>query len=233
MHIHPIEAFSDNYIWLIEEGNEVIVVDPGEAESVLAYLENRSLDLKAILLTHKHDDHIGGVAELMREYPKTPVYGPKEVGSLVDHLIYQGDSFELMEQRFEVFKTAGHTEGHISLLMGEALFCGDAMFSGGCGRVFTGDYAAQFDAMQKFSQLDDAVQVYAGHEYTQTNLRFAQTVQPSNEAIAEALATADELRAQDLPTLPSTIGQEKRINLFLQAETLEEFTELRKGRDEF
>lgn len=233
MNIHPIKAFSDNYIWLVEDNLEAIVIDPGEALAVLDYLKNHSLDLNAILLTHKHDDHIGGVSDILAQYPNTPVYGPKEVGALVDHLVQDGDSFELMGQRFEVYKTAGHTEGHISFLMGEALFCGDAMFSGGCGRVFTGDYRAQFDALQKFKQLDDAVQIYAGHEYTQTNLRFAQTVQPSNEAIAEALATVDELRAQNLPTLPSTIGKEKDINLFLQAETLEEFTELRKGRDDF
>lgn len=233
MNIHPIKAFSDNYIWLVEDNLEAIVIDPGEALAVLDYIKNHSLDLNAILLTHKHDDHIGGVSDILAQYPDTPVYGPKEVGALVDHLVQDGDSFELMGQRFEVYKTAGHTEGHISFLMGEALFCGDAMFSGGCGRVFTGDYRAQFDALQKFKQLDDAVQIYAGHEYTQTNLRFAQTVQPSNEAIAEALATADELRAQNLPTLPSTIGKEKDINLFLQAETLEEFTELRKGRDDF
>src|SRR5699024_220610 len=108
-----------------------------------------------------------------------------------------------------------HTHGHISFLMGEkALFCGDALFSAGCGRVFTGDYQAQYDALQKFKRLDDEIKVYAAHEYTQTNLRFAHSVQPSNKAVSEALDQVNDLRAKEEPTLPSTIGREKKINLF-------------------
>lgn len=233
MKIHPIKAFSDNYIWLMEEGSAVIVIDPGEAEGVLAYLEEQQLQLTAVLLTHNHDDHVGGVNDVLAEYPDTPVYGPEETKELADHIVGDGDSFELLGQRFDVFKTAGHTEGHISYLAGEALFCGDALFSGGCGRVFTGDYQAQYAALQRFNRLNDDVQVYAAHEYTQTNLRFAHSVQPSNEKVSEALTQVEELRKQDLPTLPSNIGREKEINLFLRAETLEEFIQLRQARDDF
>jgi len=123
-------------------------------------------------LTHDHEDHIGGVEEILATYSNTPVYGPKETNDLADYVVQDGDSFNLMGQGFEVFKTAGHTEEHISYLMGDDLFCGDALFSAGCGRVFTGDYQAQYDALQKFKQLNNSVKVYAAHEYTETNLRF-------------------------------------------------------------
>lgn len=234
MNIHPIKAFSDNYIWMIEEGTEAVVVDPGEAEGVMDYLEEQQLNLTAILLTHNHDDHIGGVKEMLAKYSDTPVYGPEETVPLADRIVQEGESFKLLGQTFQVIKTGGHTHGHISFLMGEkALFCGDALFSAGCGRVFTGDYQAQYDALQKFKRLDDEIKVYAAHEYTQTNLRFAHSVQPSNKAVSEALDQVNDLRAKEEPTLPSTIGREKKINLFLQAETVEDFVALRKARDDF
>lgn len=233
INIHPIRAFSDNYIWIIEEGAEALVVDPGESEGVLNYLKEEQLHLTAILLTHNHDDHIGGVGEILEIYSDTPVYGPKETEFLTTYTLQEGDSFELMGQEFEVFKTAGHTEEHISYLMGDALFCGDALFSAGCGRVFTGNYQAQYDALQKLKQLDSSVKVYAAHEYTETNLRFAQTIEPSNEVINNALNEVKNLSAKDQPTLPTTIGKEKKINLFLQANTLEDFIELRQARDNF
>ena len=234
MNIHPIKAFSDNYIWLIEEGREAVVVDPGEAEGVMVYLEEQQLSLTAILLTHNHEDHIGGVKEILAKYPDTPVYGPEETAPLADRIVQEGESFKLLGQNFQVIKTGGHTHGHISFLMGDkALFCGDALFSAGCGRVFTGDYQAQYDALQKFKHLDDEIQVYAAHEYTQTNLRFAHSVQPTNKAVSEALDRVNNLCAKEEPTLPSTMGREKKINLFLQAETLEDFVALRKARDDF
>ncbi|GEQ33767.1 hydroxyacylglutathione hydrolase [Marinilactibacillus psychrotolerans] len=233
MNIHPIEAFSDNYIWVIEEGNEALIVDPGESEGVLRYLEEKQLTLKAILLTHEHNDHIGGVKEVLANYIDTPVYGPKETAQLNDYTVQDGDSFELLGHNFKVFITAGHSNEHISFLMDKNLFCGDALFSGGCGRVFTGDYKAQYDALQKFRALDEDVRVYAGHEYTQTNLRFAQSVEPGNKAVLQGLDEVNKLREKNLPTLPSTIGKEKNINLLLKSETLEEFIDLRKARDNF
>jgi hydroxyacylglutathione hydrolase len=233
MKIHPIKAFSDNYIWVVEENDEAVVVDPGEGDDVMSYLEEENLVLKAILLTHNHDDHIGGVLDIYETYPDIAIYGPDEAEPLVDHNVKEGDSFELLGRTFEVFKTAGHTKEHISYLADDALFCGDALFSGGCGRVFTGDYQAQFDALQKFNALNDEVNVFAAHEYTETNLRFANEVDPSNTAIADALEQVQAMRKEGKPTLPSTIGREKEINLFMQAETLEDFTKLRKQRDEF
>jgi hydroxyacylglutathione hydrolase len=233
MRINYIEAFSDNYIWIIEENDGVVVVDPGEAWGVLNYLKNQEKELSAILLTHKHDDHVGGVKEILSEYPDAPIFGPIETKQLVEHVVQDGDSFEILGRHFKVLKTAGHSEEHISYVTEGALFCGDALFSGGCGRVFTGDYQAQFEALQKFKELDDTTKVFAGHEYTQTNLRFAQSIKPTDNVIADALDEVNRLRSEEVSTLPTTIGKEKEINLFMQAETVEEFTELRNARDEF
>ncbi|MER2079860.1 hydroxyacylglutathione hydrolase [Psychrobacillus psychrotolerans] len=233
MDINLVKAFSDNYIWIIEEGTEAVVVDPGEAEQVMDYLAEKQLQLNSILLTHNHDDHIGGVQKISAKYPDASIYGPKETEDIANHIVVDGDSFNLLGKNVQVLKTGGHTHGHISFLMDNVLFCGDALFSAGCGRVFTKDYQAQYDALQKFKQLDDEVQVYAAHEYTQTNLRFAHSMQPSNTVISEALDQVNEMRAKGKPTLPTTIGREKKINLFLQAENMEDFKELRNARDEF
>ncbi|PIC72917.1 hydroxyacylglutathione hydrolase [Sporosarcina sp. P17b] len=233
MNIHPIKAFSDNYIWCIQEETEVVVVDPGKASVVLDYLEENQLRLAAILLTHMHEDHTGGVREILASHPECLVYGPEETKDLVNSVVKEDDSFHLMGQTFQVYESGGHTHGHISFLMGNHLFCGDALFSAGCGRVFTGDYEAQYETFQKFKHLDDDINVYAGHEYTETNLRFAYEIQPDNKKISNSLDEVQEMRAKDQPTLPSTIGREKEINLFLQAETLEDFIELRNARDNF
>ncbi|PIC61404.1 hydroxyacylglutathione hydrolase, partial [Sporosarcina sp. P12(2017)] len=187
----------------------------------------------AILLTHMHEDHTGGVQEILASHPETLVYGPKETKGLVNSVVKEGDSFNLLGQTFQVYESGGHTHGHISFLMGDNLFCGDALFSAGCGRVFTGDYKAQYETLQKFKRLDDAITVYPGHEYTETNLRFAYDMHPENEKISKSLEEVQELRAKGQPTLPTTIGREKEINLFLQAETLEDFIELRNARDNF
>ena len=233
MQINSVKAFSDNYIWVMEEGAEAVIVDPGEAGDVLAYLDKKALNLTAILLTHKHDDHIGGVRKILEKYPETPIFGPVETTDLATQVVKEGDTFTLFGKEVKVFKTAGHTEEHISFLIEDVLFSGDALFSGGCGRVFTGDYQAQYDALQKFKQLDEKVKIYAGHEYTQANLLFARNVSPTNPDIVRTLHDVNERRASDLPTLPSTIGKEKQINLFLRAESLEEFIELRQARDKF
>lgn len=233
MEIYPIKAFSDNYIWLLERNTDVVVVDPGEPLDVLEHINHKNLNLKGILLTHNHDDHTGGVREILEIYPNTPVYGPEETKDLADHIVEEGDTFELLNESFQILKTAGHTEGHISFLTEKSLFCGDALFSGGCGRVFTGDYEAQYDALQKFRQLDNEVLAYPAHEYTYTNLKFAHSVVPENNEVATTLEEVAELTEKKLPTLPTTIGREKEINLFLKADSLAEFIELRNARDHF
>ncbi|WP_432352354.1 hydroxyacylglutathione hydrolase [Sporosarcina sp. A2] len=233
MIIYPIKAFSDNYIWCIQEETEAVVVDPGKARVVLDYLEEKQLRLAAILLTHMHEDHTGGVREILASHPESLVYGPKETKGLVNSVVKEGDSFNLLGQTFQVYESGGHTHGHISFLMGDNLFCGDALFSAGCGRVFTGDYEAQYETLQKFKRLDDDINVYPGHEYTEINLRFAYDMHPENKIISKSLEEVRELCAKGQPTLPTTIGREKEINLFLQVETLEDFIELRNARNDF
>lgn len=233
MNVLPIKAFSDNYIWLLTEGREAVVVDPGAAEGVLEYLKEQGLQLIAILLTHEHNDHTGGVRQLTSAYPGISVFGPAETLPLAVQVVAEGNVVELWDKEFQVLLTAGHTAGHISYVSSDLLFCGDALFSGGCGRVFTGDYQAQYAALQKFKQLAGQTKVYAAHEYTETNLRFAHEERPNDEAIQEALEETKNMRALGLPTLPSTIDREREINLFLQADSLEEFMRLRKARDRF
>ncbi|MCK3654358.1 hydroxyacylglutathione hydrolase [Pasteurellaceae bacterium Macca] len=230
--ITAIPALGDNYIWSIAEQNQAIMIDPGEAKPVLDFLAKSSLHLNAILLTHNHSDHIDGVAELVQHYPNIPVYGPKEVGELANQVVKGEQHFHLLGQDFRVIESAGHTAGHISYLMNnEQLFCGDALFSGGCGRVFTGDYQAQFDALQRFKALADFVEIYPAHEYTQSNLQFAVKVLPPSCELLEYQERVDILRSQKRITLPSTIGREKRINPFMQAVDLDQFIALRQQKD--
>lgn len=229
-----IPALSDNYIWIISDNHQAIIIDPAEDQKVLDYLGSQDLNPVAILLTHNHADHTDGVAGIKAVYPDLPVYGSSEVAEFANHIVADGDRFALLGHRFEVIKSAGHTAEHISYLMDlEHLFCGDSLFSAGCGRVFTGDYQAQYDALQRFKKLPDIVQVYAGHEYTLTNLRFAETVLPPSCGLFEHQELAQMKREQGKPTLPTTIGVEMQINPFLRAESLDEFIRLRTLRDNF
>lgn len=235
MKVIPIPAFSDNYIWLIEKERRAIVVDPGEAKPVLDYLSQEDLFLEAILLTHEHEDHIGGVKAIKSVSPNLTIFGPIEVANLATNCVKEGDQFTLFDTTVHVFKTAGHTAEHISYLIEKDLFCGDALFFAGCGRVFTGDYQAQYDALQTFKRLPNDILVFAGHEYTLTNLKFAKSV-ASNEDKALLEQTIEEvkkLRQQNIPSLPSSIGVEKKINPFIKASSLEEFIKLRQLRDNF
>ena len=232
-----VKAFNDNYIWVLEANGRAVVVDPGEAAGVLAYLAAEGLELVGLLLTHKHDDHVGGVAEVVAQFPDVAIYGPSEVASMVTVVVAEGDHFELLGQSFEVLKSAGHTEEHVSFLTEGLLFCGDALFSGGCGRVFTGDYAAAYRGLRKFRALDDAVAVFAGLEYTETNLKFARSVDGLSDGVDRllkaTLETVQGLRAEGLASLPTTIGRERGINLFMMADSLDEFIDLRQARDQF
>lgn len=233
MKIKAIPAFSDNYIWLIQVGNEVLVVDPGEAQGVEEYLKENSLALGGILLTHNHDDHIGGVERLLHIYPETPVFGPAEVIKFAHHIVEEGNTFQILGLKFKILGTGGHTQGHISYLLEDKLFCGDALFVGGCGRNFTGDLSLQYNDLQKLKELPDDTEIYAAHEYSLGNLKFAQSILPENKAIAEAISIVEEKLSRGQVTMPTTIGEEKTYNPFLLAENLEEFTERRKAKDNF
>lgn len=232
--ITPIPALSDNYIWLLQQEEKAIIVDPAEAQPVLNFLAKNQLKPTAILLTHNHHDHTDGVAELRATYPDLRVYGSAEVAQFATQIVEPEQQFELDGLTIRVIESAGHTAQHISYLVNNQwLFCGDALFSGGCGRVFTGDYQAQFDALQRFKALPDYVEVFAGHEYTQSNLKFAVAVMPPSCVLLEYQERVDILCSENRPTLPTTIGLEKQINPFMQAVDLEAFIAIRKQKDNF
>jgi hydroxyacylglutathione hydrolase len=218
--VFPVRAFQDNYIWTLRRGGDAAVVDPGDARPVLAYLRAEKLRLVAILNTHHHADHVGGNAELLQHY-KVPVYGPfDERIPAVSRRLREGDRFALQEFgiEFAVHEIPGHTKSHIAFYGAGMLFCGDTLFAGGCGRLFEGTPRQMHDSLAKLAVLPDATRVYCGHEYTLSNLRFAQAAEAANPEIAKWEQAASALRARDEPTLPSTIGEEKRANPFLRCD---------------
>ncbi|MCR4301768.1 MAG: hydroxyacylglutathione hydrolase [Sulfuricaulis sp.] len=214
-------AFEDNYIWLIrgKSPDRVAIVDPGDAGPVLAALEKQRLTPVAILCTHHHGDHVGGVADILKVY-SIPVYGPaRERISTLTHRLQDGDRITLpeLDLEFEVLDVPGHTAGHIAYVGADMLFCGDTMFSAGCGRLFEGTAEQMHQSLSRFAALPEATQVYCGHEYTEANLRFALAVEPDNPDSGAYHVRARERRSQNLPTLPSTIGLERRVNPFLRS----------------
>lgn len=219
--VTPIPAFNDNYIWAIADpkGPRIAVVDPGDAAPVRHYLEQRGLSLAAILVTHHHADHTGGVNELAREF-EVPVYGPaKSPFGGIDRPLADGESVELFGQTLEVREVPAHTLDHISYFnAGEPsqLFCGDTLFLAGCGRLFEGTAAQMQQAMDYFRTLPDDTEIYCTHEYSLSNLAFAAAVEPDNADIGASIERCRALRASDQPTLPSHIGTEKRINPFMR-----------------
>lgn len=222
----PVPAFTDNYIWAVLHGSDAVVVDPGQAQPVLHLLQARGLRLRAILLTHHHGDHVGGVTELSRATGAT-VYGP--AGETLPHCdvrLAEGDRVALPELSIDlrVLDVPGHTAGHIAY-HGEigtgdgarrVLFCGDTLFMAGCGRLFEGTPAQMVESLAKLSALPPDTQVCCAHEYTLSNLRWALAVEPANRDLQDAQQAARQQREDDLPTLPSSIGQELRINPFLR-----------------
>jgi hydroxyacylglutathione hydrolase len=218
----PLRAFKDNYIWTLRSAGSIAVVDPGEAKPVLDYIERTGHELDAILLTHHHPDHVGGVAAL-RERFSVPVYGPsgEPIATLTDP-VQGGDHVELprLGARFEVLAIPGHTRAHIAYY-GEwngrrSLFCGDTLFACGCGRVFEGTTDQMYASLSRLAALPDDTLVYCGHEYTLANIDFASTVEPDNASLRQCREYDASLRARDQPTLPSTIGRERRTNPFLR-----------------
>lgn len=220
LEIKSIPAFSDNYIWLIQNSDQrCAVVDPGDATPVLEYLKQHKLSLDAILITHHHNDHIGGVAELVRQYPDVDVVGPaNEPVPTLTHPVEGGDQIELFGEVFFVLALEGHTLGHIGYVGDEKLFCGDVLFSAGCGRVFEGTMEQMHASLNKIVALPEETEVYCAHEYTASNLAFALAVEPDNEQLQQYRDEVNRLRAQNRPTLPTTLRREKWINPFLRTD---------------
>ena len=218
--VHPVPAFQDNYVWTLRRGSDAAVVDPGDATPVLAYLKAEKLQLRAILNTHHHADHVGGNAELLEHY-KVPVYGPHDERiATVSRRLAEGDRFTLdpFGIEFQVFEIPGHTRSHIAFYGGGMLFCGDTLFACGCGRLFEGTPAQMHASLTKLAQLPDATRVYCGHEYTLSNIKFAKAAEAANTELAKWEESASALRAKGEPTLPSTLAQERRANPFLRCD---------------
>ena len=216
-----IPAFTDNYLWLLHEGSNALVVDPGDADAVLHVLREHNLQLKQILVTHHHADHTGGVAAL-REACGAVVYGPATERIPKPFLpLAGGDKVKALQLEFTVIDVPGHTAGHIAFYTPDMngkplLFCGDTLFSGGCGRLFEGTPAQMLASLDKLAALPGNTVVCCTHEYTLSNLRFAVAVDPANAALAEYQARCIDLRERSQPTLPTSIAQELLINPFLR-----------------
>lgn len=216
LELHPIEALYDNYVWAIHDGHQAVLVDPGEAAPILAWLERQRMHLAAIVVTHHHGDHIGGIGELQGLAP-TPVYGPGNIAA-VTHPLGDGDRLTLTAPGLdlEVLAVPGHTLDHLAYYGHGWLFCGDTLFSCGCGRVFEGTAAQMHASLQRLATLPDETWVCCAHEYTLDNIAFALEVDPDNAVLREWAGEARGLRQQRRPTLPTLLGLEKRVNPFLR-----------------
>jgi len=218
IEVVPLRAFKDNYVWTMHNARYAVVVDPGEARPVLDYLAEQKLELAAVLATHHHQDHVGGIAELRRMHP-VPVYGPRgEPIPTLTHPVGGGDhvAIEPFDVSFEVLDIPGHTRAHIAYYGANMLFCGDTLFACGCGRAFEGTPQQLYASLEKLMALPDETLVYCGHEYTLANIGFAKAIEPENAALLERESGDAQLRRENRPTLPTTIAREKATNPFVR-----------------
>lgn len=221
LEVSPVRAFSDNYLWLIRapsDARRAVVVDPGDARPIETALAEQGLVLDAILVTHHHPDHVGGVQALAARHGAA-VYGPARERLPCEVIpVDDGDIVNLADLglEFQVMAVPGHTLGHVAYAGHGTLFCGDTLFSAGCGRLFEGTPGQMLDSLDRIAALHDDTRVYCAHEYTLSNLRFAAAVEPGNADVLATLEAVRELRARDGITLPTTLGRERRFNPFLR-----------------
>lgn len=227
MLLRPLPALRDNYVWMLADtaAGDALVVDPGEAAPVVAALAQARLQLRAILLTHHHADHIGGVAELIERFPDAEVFAPRDERiPVATRRVADGDEIALPSPavRFRVLATHGHTRSHVAYYGEGLLFCGDTLFSLGCGRVFEGTPAEMLASLDRLADLPGSTRVCCAHEYTLANAAFAMTVEPDNAALRTRAAAARSQRAHGAPTLPAVLHEELDANPFLRVDALAE-----------
>lgn len=238
MSIHIIPTLSDNYSYVLKYKNEAIIIDCGEATPVIGFLKNRNLHPASLLCTHHHPDHVDGIPELLSAFPDLKIYIPSADRSRIPFAQYffkDNDSLSLNGLEILCLETKGHTKNHICFYIPElqALFSGDTLFSMGCGRLLEGTAEEMFHSLQNLKQLPDDTMVYCGHEYTLHNALFCLSQDKDNPDLQRRIEDVKTLREKGQPTLPVSLETEKKTNIFLKAQTLEDFTQLRKLRDNF
>jgi len=232
IHIDPIEAFQDNYIWLIHNDQNSIIVDPGDAGPVISALERKNLNLVAILITHHHADHIGGVMELQEKYPHIKIFAPqKDKYDFVNISLKNGDEINIPELQinYKIIEIPGHTRGHIAYYDKKNLFCGDTLFACGCGKIFDGTHEQMYNSLKKISALPKDTKIYCAHEYTKKNISFALSLDPDDTNLKLRKALVFNMKN----TIPSSLEEELKTNPFLKCTSLEAFKRLRDLKDQY
>jgi len=231
-----IPAFADNYFFAVKKlsSNKVSIIDPGHAAPVISYLEHHQYQLQSIFITHHHSDHVGGANELKEKYG-VKIYGPSSVAP--DIVLSEGSFFAIEDFKFQVLHLPGHTLDHLAFYQGQEgiLFCGDILFSLGCGRLFEGSYEQMYTSLQRLKALPDKTAIFCAHEYTLRNLEFSLNyLEKGDVSYYEPLKKeVQKMRNNNIPTIPTSIEFEKKYNLFLKAKDLKEFHPLRKARNNF
>lgn len=237
LDVHIVPVLTDNYSYIIQSGDAVAVIDPGEPGPVEIVLSEMNMIPSLILNTHHHSDHIAGNRTIKRKYGCTVIGPAADTRRMpdLDQGVKEGDAIPFGNDRLRVIETPGHTSGHICFYAEKShiLFTGDTLFSMGCGRLFEGLADQMWQSLQKIMALPDDTQIYCGHEYTQANGEFAQSVEKNNLDIRARLAEAKKLTANGRPTLPTTLLQEKKTNVFLRAANTNDFAALRQMKDKF
>lgn len=232
IHIDPIEAFQDNYIWLIHNDQNSIIVDPGDAKPVVSALERKKLNLVAILITHHHADHIGGVIALQEKYPHIKIFAPqKDKYDFVNISLKNGDEINIPELQinYKIIEIPGHTRGHIAYYDMKNLFCGDTLFACGCGKIFDGTHEQMYNSLKKISALPKDTKIYCAHEYTKKNIAFALSLNPNDEDLKLRKVLISSLKN----TIPSFLEEELKTNPFLKCTSFEAFKKLRDLKDQY